>query len=211
MWSELRADCQFYSKLRYPGGAGRLQRAFICMRSLGLFVLAMQRIDHYYNIRKKAKGWTPETALLKLASLTGRALAMTIAKCDVAWASAIAGGVYLSDRGHLIIGPQRVGSGTLIHDRVTIGVRAGGGPVKPVVEENVWIGPDCVIYGDITIGAGATVLPGTVLSMNVPPRALVGGNPAIIIKKDFDNTKLRQSLACEVDREQLVEATCDIS
>jgi len=47
----------------------------------------------------------------------------------------------------------------------------------PVVGEDVWIGSDCVIYGDIAIGNGATILPETVLSMNVPSRAVVAGNP----------------------------------
>ena len=34
--------------------------------------------------------------------------------------------------------------------------------------------------------------------MNVPDNAVVGGNPGRIVKRDFDNSDLRRSLACEV-------------
>ena len=102
----------------------------------------------------------------------------------------------------MIIGPRSIGSGTLIHDRVTIGASAGSED-PPTIGENVWIGPDCVIYGDTRLGNGVAVLPGTVLSINVPDNTVVGGNPGIIVRRDFDNTYLRRSLACDIDRESL--------
>jgi serine acetyltransferase len=169
------------------------------LRSVGLLVLAVQRLEHYYDNQRRRVGWTLATIALKFILLIGKALALTVGKSDVAAASDFSGGVYLSDRGHLIIGPQRVGRGTIIHDRVTIGVRAGGGKVKPAIGENVWIGPNCVVYGEITIGDGATIMPGSVLSMSVPARTLVGGNPAVIVQRDFDNASLRQSLATQID------------
>ncbi|HEY2036586.1 MAG TPA: hypothetical protein VGG96_06205, partial [Steroidobacteraceae bacterium] len=76
--------------------------------------------------------------------------------------------------------------------------------------ENVWIGPDCVIYGDIAIGDGATILAGTVLSMNVPPRAVVAGNPATIIAREYDNAALRRNLRTDVDRSAFA-APCILS
>jgi serine acetyltransferase len=196
--TSLREDVEFYCSLRYPGDGRLLRRALACVSSVGLLVLAVQRLDHYYDNQRRRVGWTLETIALKLPLLIGKALALTVGKSDVAAASDFASGVYLSDGGHLIIGPERVGRGTIIHDRVTIGVRAGG-TIKPVIGENVWIGPNCVIYGEITIGDGASILPGSVLSMSVPARALVGGNPAVIVQRDFDNARLRQSLATRVD------------
>lgn len=199
MWSELREDVEFYAALHYPGTSGPLRRTLVCFRSLGLFVLAVQRLDHYYNIKRRQVGWTLGTIALKLVLLCGRAIEITVAKSDIADTTVIAGGVYLSDHGHLTMGPQSIGRGTVIHERVSIGVKAGGNKIKPSIGENVWIGPDCVIYGEISIADGATVLPGTVLSMSVPARALVGGNPATILRKDFDNTHLRQTLSTQVD------------
>ena len=136
MWSELRADFGLYCALRFPDGASVLRRALLCLRSPGLLVLAIQRTDHYYLDRRRRDGWTLATIGLKFFLAFARPLVFFIAKSDVAANTEIAGGVYLSDRGHLIIGPRRIGSGTLIHDRVTIGLSAGGeGP--PTIGENV--------------------------------------------------------------------------
>jgi acetyltransferase-like isoleucine patch superfamily enzyme len=47
------------------------------------------------------------------------------------------------------------------------------------------------------------VLPGSVLSINVPPATVVGGNPAKIVRRDFDNSGLRRSLSHNVDQRML--------
>lgn len=54
---------------------------------------------------------------------------------------------------------------------------------KPViVEENVWIGYGSLILPGVNIGEGAVVAAGSVVVKDVPPLALVGGNPAKVIK-----------------------------
>ena len=81
----------------------------------------------------------------------------------------------------------------------------------PVIGKNVWIGPDTIIHGDITVGDGATILGGSVLTKNVPPRCVVAGNPARIIRKEFDNISLRSSDSCEVEKELLgLRETVDV-
>jgi serine acetyltransferase len=203
MWSELSADARLYGALRWPGGADALGRALIWIRSLGLLVLAFQRLSRHYRARRVRLGWTAETIALRVLLGVGRWPVSLIAKSDVADSTVIGRGVYLSDDGFLVLGPQSIGSGTLIHERVTIGVRAGE-ERRPVIGDNVWIGPDCVIYGDIVLGEGATVLPGSVVSMTVADRAVVGGNPATVVRRNFDNSRLRRTLARDVDRESLV-------
>lgn len=55
-------------------------------------------------------------------------------------------------------------------------------PTAPVViEDDVWIGPNCTILKGVRIGAGAFIEPGSVLTRDVPPRARVIGNPAQIV------------------------------
>lgn len=54
---------------------------------------------------------------------------------------------------------------------------------KPVVlEENVWIGHSAIILPGVTLGEGSVVAAGALVTKNVPPYAVVGGNPAKIIK-----------------------------
>lgn len=54
-----------------------------------------------------------------------------------------------------------------------------------VIEDNVWIGYNATILKGVTIGKGAVVQPGSVVSRDVPPGAVVSGNPAEIKVHDY--------------------------
>ncbi|VED53403.1 Maltose O-acetyltransferase [Raoultella terrigena] len=54
---------------------------------------------------------------------------------------------------------------------------------KPVtIGNNVWIGGRAVINPGVTIGDNAVIASGAVVVKDVPPNAVVGGNPAQIIR-----------------------------
>jgi acyl-CoA synthetase (AMP-forming)/AMP-acid ligase II/acetyltransferase-like isoleucine patch superfamily enzyme/acyl carrier protein len=46
------------------------------------------------------------------------------------------------------------------------------------IEDNVYIGPGAIILPNVTIGHGAVVSAGSVVSSSIPPQTLVRGNPA---------------------------------
>jgi acetyltransferase-like isoleucine patch superfamily enzyme/acyl carrier protein len=46
------------------------------------------------------------------------------------------------------------------------------------IENNVYLGPGVIVLPNVTIGEGAVVTAGSVVSRSVPPRTLVQGNPA---------------------------------
>jgi acetyltransferase-like isoleucine patch superfamily enzyme len=50
-----------------------------------------------------------------------------------------------------------------------------------VVGDDVWIGPACTVLKGVTIGDGAFVEPGSVVTTDVPARARVMGNPARVV------------------------------
>ena len=55
---------------------------------------------------------------------------------------------------------------------------------KPIIiHSNVWIGMNCIILKGVTIGQGAIVAAGSVITKDVPPWTIVGGNPARAIKE----------------------------
>ena len=58
------------------------------------------------------------------------------------------------------------------------------GPI--IVKDDVWIGLNSIILSGITIGQGAIVAAGSVVTKDVPPYAIVGGNPARVIKYRFE-------------------------
>ena len=54
---------------------------------------------------------------------------------------------------------------------------------KPIViERNVWIAAGATIIGGVTIGENSVVAAGSVVTKDVPPNTVVGGNPARIIR-----------------------------
>ena len=52
-----------------------------------------------------------------------------------------------------------------------------------VIEDKVWIGINATILPGVKIGYGAIVGAQSVVTHDVPPMTVVGGNPARIIKK----------------------------
>jgi acetyltransferase-like isoleucine patch superfamily enzyme len=92
--------------------------------------------------------------------------------------------------------------GLAIGDDVMIGPNVSlitsGHPLEPsrrreftlarpiVIERNVWIAAGATIIGGVTIGENSVVAAGSVVTKNVPPNTLVGGNPARVIRSIAD-------------------------
>ncbi|RKD76307.1 maltose O-acetyltransferase/hypothetical protein [Sinobaca qinghaiensis] len=66
--------------------------------------------------------------------------------------------------------------------------------MKPVnIESNVWIGINVTICPGVSIGEGAIIGMGSVVTKDIPSLAIVGGNPAKIIRyrEEGEYTKLK--------------------
>lgn len=64
-----------------------------------------------------------------------------------------------------------------------------------VVGDDVWFGENAIICSGVTVGQGAIVAAGAIVTKDVEPYAIVGGNPAKLLKYRF----------CENIRRRLVE------
>jgi galactoside O-acetyltransferase len=51
-----------------------------------------------------------------------------------------------------------------------------------IIKDKAWIGFNCIILKGVTIGEGAVVGAGSVVTENVPDYAVVAGNPARLIR-----------------------------
>jgi len=93
-------------------------------------------------------------------------------------------GAYFPRFGGTVLGPSPIGENCTLEHNITLamgGKGAEGG--VPVVGNRVFIGAHSILVGNIRIGDDAVIFPGSVVARNVPPRAVVMGQPARIVAR----------------------------
>src|SRR5690554_3333590 len=63
-----------------------------------------------------------------------------------------------------------------------------------VIGNDVWIGSNATIMPGIHVGDGAIIATNATVTRDVEPYAIVGGNPATLIKKRFTEEKIKELL-----------------
>ena len=64
-----------------------------------------------------------------------------------------------------------------------------------VIGNDVWIGYNATLMAGITVHDGAIIAANSTVTKDVEPYAIVGGNPAAVIRKRFSVEKIRELLA----------------
>jgi serine O-acetyltransferase len=125
-------------------------------------------------------------------------LACQWAGIELPWRTEIAPGLALTHgRGIVINAGTRIGSNVTLFHGVTLGQRdhidneGRRFTTYPVIEDEVWIGPQAIVVGGVTIGKGSRIAGGAYIFRSVPPYSVVLGNPGEIVKTnctpDVDN------------------------
>ena len=117
------------------------------------------------------------------------------------------GEVIIGDRTRIgissvLIGPITIGNSVILaqhvvasglnhsYENVNVPIRDQKCKAKPIViEDEAWIGANVVITSGVTIGKHAVVAAGSVVTKNVAPYTVVGGNPAKVLKEYNPKTK----------------------
>lgn len=95
-------------------------------------------------------------------------------------------GFYLGHWGTLVINPKtKIGKNCNIAQGVTI-AQSNRGKNKgvPTIGNEVWIGPNAVIVGNITIGHNVLIAPNAYVNTDIPSNSIAMGNPAQIIPRE---------------------------
>ncbi|UXI03891.1 CatB-related O-acetyltransferase [Photobacterium sp. TY1-4] len=67
-----------------------------------------------------------------------------------------------------------------------------------VLEDGCWIGMRAMIIPGVTVGEGAIVAANSVITKNVAPYTVVGGNPAKAIRRRFPEETIRRLMALKI-------------
>ena len=60
------------------------------------------------------------------------------------------------------------------------------------IEDDVWIGTNTTLLKGVTVGRGAVVAAGALVTKDVPPYAIVGGVPAKVLKHRFTPEQIQE-------------------
>ena len=87
------------------------------------------------------------------------------------------GGITIDDNAMVAANAQLISNNHDLHDRMLL-------TCKPVhIGKDVWIGAGATILPGVTVGDNAVVAAGAVVTKDVAPNTIVGGNPAKVIRE----------------------------
>jgi acetyltransferase-like isoleucine patch superfamily enzyme len=108
---------------------------------------------------------------------------------------------------NVLIGPLQIGNDVIVAQHVVFSglnhtYTDVNRPIKDqptsfaeiVVEDEVWIGANAVITAGVRVGKHSVVAGGSVVTKDVPPYSIVGGNPARVLKQYNAETKQWESV-----------------
>jgi acetyltransferase-like isoleucine patch superfamily enzyme len=60
---------------------------------------------------------------------------------------------------------------------------SGGGVAAVHIEDDVFVGMNCLVLKGVTVGRGSVIGAGSVVTQDVPPSVIVAGNPARVVRE----------------------------
>lgn len=145
--------------------------------------------SHYFNILfRKAQDGHGLTG--KIWRLLYTFYSEYVLGCDIKFTTKIGEGFTIAHAAHgSVVSPTAViGKNVSLRQNTTIGSKGFLGAEKsPIIGDNVVIGPNVCIIGDIRVGENSIIGAGAVVVKDVPANAVVAGNPAKIIKMQQSN------------------------
>lgn len=146
---------------------------------ISYFQWLLRKSEYFESTRNESIFHEMRFAIMKLRkNLLGERLGLDIPR------NVFGPGLSIAHSGSIVVnGDARVGSRCRIHQGVSIVASEKG---APLIGNDVFIGPNAVIVGQISIGDGAYIYPGAVVARDVPAGCGARGVPAKVCDKtDF--------------------------
>lgn len=104
----------------------------------------------------------------------------------IGWKTKIDSGLVIIHGGCIAVNNEAViGKNCTIYHGVTIGMEfRGKRRGNPVIGNQVWVGANAAIVGNVRVGDDVLIAPGAFVNFDVPSHSVVIGNPGKIIQKE---------------------------
>ncbi|WP_205527081.1 serine acetyltransferase [Hanstruepera ponticola] len=102
--------------------------------------------------------------------------------CKIFKSTKIAGGLMCYHPFATVINAKSIGENFQFRNGLTIGNKNNDNSLLPEIGNNVTVGAQVVIIGDIVIGDNVSIGAGSVVVKDVPSNCVIAGNPAQIIR-----------------------------
>ena len=81
-----------------------------------------------------------------------------------------------------------------------------------IVEDDVWIGTRVTILSGVRIGRGAVISAGSLVVKDVPPYTIVGGVPAKVLKRRFEDPVVNKLLKIDFSKidDRIIKSNIDL-
>jgi len=157
---------------------GILITIFFVKPNPGLKFMTIFRLVQHYRIRNRLLFYFYFFWLRRLKVKYG---------FDISYRTQIGKGFYIGHFGNIVIhGDTVIGENCNISQGITIGVNNYGKKMGvPTIGNEVFIGPNAGIFGNITIGNNVTIGANSVVTDTIPPNKTVLPAASIIIDKDL--------------------------
>ncbi|SDS68896.1 transferase hexapeptide (six repeat-containing protein) [Formosa sp. Hel1_31_208] len=103
--------------------------------------------------------------------------------CKLFRSTKIEGGMMCYHPFATVINAKSIGKNFQFRNGLTIGNKGNDNSLVPTIGNDVTVGANVVIIGDITIGNHVVIGAGSVVVKDVPSNSIIAGNPARVIKQ----------------------------
>ena len=180
--SDLKCDFRrYYSYCGYHSKITLWRFIRVLLKNPIIFSIVVHRYGFWVNTKFNKNGFTFLHYVFGIFYYIAVYLSAVLFKVEIEGTSIIGPGLFLSNKGYIIIGVNKMGENCAVSDRVTIGL--GKENIPPEIGNNVQIGSGSIVYGKIKIGNDVSIHESTVLSRNISDNCQVSGNPARIYNK----------------------------
>lgn len=155
----------------------------------GLQTLVIYRFGRWLSsVRKHRYGWAIAIPLYPTYWMLS-VCARKAYGIDLDQSADIAPGFYINHFGGIEVRNCCIGPRCTIYQQVKLGA-AETTDRGPIIGEGVYIGAHAQICADVSVGDGATIGAGAVVTQNIPNHCLVLGKPGRIAQRDYDNSAI---------------------